>query len=127
MKEKTAESTEVKESAEKKSHLQGMWTNIAITPLERPAEFAGKPFLTKAEYENLKLIERFTRANPDTITYEFTVSDPTAYMEPRSAHIPMKRTEEPIFEYACHEGNYALTGVLAGARADEKKIEKGER
>ena len=63
----------------------------------------------------------------DTITYEFTVSDSTAFTKPWSAQIPMKRTEEPIFEYACHEGNYALTGVLAGARADDKRNEKGER
>ena len=77
--------------------------------------------------DSLKLIERFTRTGPDMITYEFTVSDPTAFTRPWSAQIPMKRTDEPIFEYACHEGNYALTGVLAGARADEKRNEKGER
>lgn len=76
--------------------------------------------------ENLKLVERFTRSQPGTITYEFTVSDPTAFTKPWSAQIPMKSTEEPIFEYACHEGNYALRGVLAGARADERN-EKGER
>lgn len=71
--------------------------------------------------ENLKLVERFRRTDPDTIIYEFTVSDPTAFTKPWSAQIPMRRTEEQIFEYACHEGNYALRGVLAGARADEKR------
>ena len=76
---------------------------------------------------NLKLVERFRRTDPDTIVYEFTVSDPTAFTKPWSAQIPMRRTEEQIFEYACHEGNYALRGALAGARADEKRNQKGER
>jgi hypothetical protein len=70
---------------------------------------------------NMRLVERFTRTSPDTITYEFTVTDPTAFTKPWTAQIPMKRTEGPIIEYACNEGNYAMEGMLAGARADEKK------
>jgi hypothetical protein len=71
--------------------------------------------------QNMHLVERFTRTAPDTITYEFTVDDPSAFTKPWTAQIPMKRTEGPILEYACNEGNYAMEGMLAGARADEKK------
>ena len=59
--------------------------------------------------------------SPDTILYEFTVDDPTAFTKPWTAQIPLTRTKGPIFEYACHEGNYAMTDMLAGARAAEKK------
>jgi len=71
--------------------------------------------------QNMHLVERFTRTAPDTITYEFTVDDPSAFSRPWTAQIPMQRTEGPIIEYACNEGNYAMEGMLAGARADEKK------
>ncbi len=69
---------------------------------------------------NLRLIERFTRTGPDTIMYEFTVDDPASFTKPWSAQIPMKKKTEPLFEYACHEGNYAMEGMLGGARAEEK-------
>ena len=67
------------------------------------------------------LVERFTRVDSDTITYEFTVDNPTWYTRPWSVAFPMKRTEGPVFEYACHEGNYSLAGMLRGARADEAR------
>jgi hypothetical protein len=70
--------------------------------------------------QNLHLIERFTRVDPDTIVYEFTVDDPATFIKPWTVQIPMTRTDSPIFEYACNEGNYALTDILAGARAEEK-------
>jgi hypothetical protein len=73
--------------------------------------------------ENLRLTERFTRVDPETILYEFTVDDPTAFTKPWTAQIPMTKFQGRLFEYACHEGNYALTSILAGARADEKKAE----
>jgi hypothetical protein len=71
--------------------------------------------------QNMKLVERFTRTAPDTVMYEFTVDDPSAFTKPWTAQIPMKKTEGPIIEYACNEGNYAMEWMLAGARADEKK------
>jgi hypothetical protein len=73
---------------------------------------------------NLRLTERFTRVDPETILYEFTVDDPTAFTKPWTAQIPMTKFAGRLFEYACHEGNYALTSILAGARADEKKTAK---
>jgi hypothetical protein len=69
---------------------------------------------------NLHLTERFTRVAPDALLYEFTVDDPTAFTKPWTAQIAVTRTKGPIFEYACHEGNYAMTDILAGARAGEK-------
>ena len=71
--------------------------------------------------DNLRLTERFTRVDPETILYEFTVDDPTAFTSSWTAQLPMARTPGPLFEYACHEGNYAMTDVLAGARTLEKK------
>jgi hypothetical protein len=73
---------------------------------------------------NMHLTERFTRVSPDTLLYEFTVDDPTAFTKPWTVQIPVTRTKGPIFEYACHEGNYAMTDILAGARAAEKRAAK---
>ena len=72
-----------------------------------------------------RLVERFRRIGDDTIRYEFLVSDPNSYIRPWSAMVPLQRIEGPLFEYACHEGNYALPNILAGARAQEKKAEAG--
>ena len=71
--------------------------------------------------ENLQLVERFTRIGPDDLHYEFTVNDPTIWTAPWTALMQWKRTDEPIFEYACHEGNIGMEGILAGARADEAR------
>jgi hypothetical protein len=68
-----------------------------------------------------RLVERFTRVDADTLKYEFTVSDPNSYTKPWSAMVPFVRIPGPLFEYACHEGNYSLSNILAGARAQEKK------
>jgi len=71
--------------------------------------------------ENLHVVERFTRTDPDTVTYQFTVDDPTTWATPWTAEIPMTKIDGPIFEYACHEGNYGMPNNLSGARADEAK------
>jgi hypothetical protein len=71
--------------------------------------------------ENLHLIERFTRTAPDVLLYQFTVDDPTAFTKPWTGEIPMVASGDTLFEHACNEGNYGLTGILGGARADEKK------
>jgi len=72
-----------------------------------------------------RLVERFRRVDAETIRYDFTVTDPNSYIRPWSAMVPLVRTHEPLFEYACHEGNYALPNILAGARAQEKNSEAG--
>jgi hypothetical protein len=71
--------------------------------------------------ENLHLIERFTRTNENTILYEFTVDDPTAFTRPWKGETPLMKAPGPIYEYACHEGNYSMENMLKGARAQEKK------
>ena len=69
---------------------------------------------------NMHLIERLTRLDPDTLAYEFTITDPTVYTAPYTVMMPFRRTDGPLFEYACHEGNYGLHGILAGARRLEQ-------
>ena len=73
--------------------------------------------------EHMQLVERFTRVGADVIDYQFTVSDPTTLTRPWTAAIPMTRTNEQIFEFACHEGNEAIAGILAGGRAQEQAAE----
>ena len=70
---------------------------------------------------NMHLIERFWRIDPDTIGYEFTVTDPTVYTQSYTAMMPLRRTDGPLYEYACHEGNIGLHGILAGARVQEMR------
>lgn len=69
--------------------------------------------------------ERFTRVAEDEILYAFTVDDPGAYTEPWSGELTLRRTDGPIYEYACHEGNYAMRGILAGARVQEAPQPEG--
>ncbi len=77
--------------------------------------------------KDMHLVERFTRVGPETIMYEFTVDDPAAFTKPWKAEIPMQQTHEPVLEYACNEGNYAMSGVLGGARAEEAAAKKGSK
>ena len=70
--------------------------------------------------ENMTLVERLTRQDDDTLVYTFTVTDPDTWVQPWTAEIPMRRGDQPLYEYACHEGNYSMEGILSGARADER-------
>jgi len=70
---------------------------------------------------DMKLTERFTRTSDDTLAYRFTVDDPKVWTRPWSAEVPWKKSVGPIFEHACHEGNYSLANLLRGAREDEKR------
>ena len=72
----------------------------------------------------MKVIERFTRTDEDTINYEFTVEDPTTYKRPWSGEVPFKALGGLVYEYACHEANYALFNVLSGARAQEREAQQ---
>ncbi len=72
--------------------------------------------------ENMTLVERFTRVDADTLNYRFTVTDPDTWTSPWTAELPMRRNHLTLFEYACHEGNHSMDGILAGARADERQI-----
>ena len=74
--------------------------------------------------DDLKVIERFSRVDEETILYEFTVDDPTSYTQPWGGEIPFKKFDDVLYEYACHEGNYALSNVLSGARYQERQAEQ---
>ena len=69
---------------------------------------------------NLHLVERFTRVDADTIDYQYTVDDPTTFTRPWTVAVPLTKAPGPIYEYACHEGNYGMANLLSGARAEEK-------
>ncbi len=70
---------------------------------------------------NMHLVERLTRLDRDTVAYEYTVTDPSVFTAPYTVMMPLRRTDGPIFEYACHEGNIGLYGILAGARELERQ------
>ena len=75
--------------------------------------------------EQMRVTERFTRVDEETILYEFTVDDPTMYTQPWGGEIPIKKLHAQVYEYACHEGNYALANVLSGARYQERMEAQG--
>jgi len=70
--------------------------------------------------ERIRLVERFTRKDRRTLIYEFTVENPGVFTQPWTARLPMTLTDARIYEYACHEGNYALVDILRGARYQER-------
>ncbi len=76
--------------------------------------------------EKLRLIERFTRIDNGTVKYEFTIDDPATFTSKWTAAIPMAGTDELIYEYACHEGNYGMVNLLSGARVQEKAAGEGK-
>jgi len=99
---------------------RGHWDGDTL--VVESTNFNGKnPF--QGSSENMKLIERFTRVDEDTIRYQFTVDDPSTWTW--SAEVPWAKTIGPLFEHACHEGNYGLPNILAGARAEEKRASEG--
>ena len=107
-------------------HSQGRWEGDTL--VVETEGFAAKGeqrvalggfFLAFSGGPNARLVERFTRLDDGTLDYRFTVSDPTVDTREWTAAIPMQAYDEPLYEYACHEGNYAMPNILAGARADE--------
>ena len=97
---------------------RGHWEGNAL--VVETTNFTDKtPF--NGSSKDMKLTERFTRTAPDTLMYRFTVDDPSSFARPWTAEIPMHKIAGPLIEYACHEGNYAMTGMLSGARAEEKE------
>ena len=69
--------------------------------------------------ESMRLIERLTRVDASTLVYEFTVTNPEIWTSPWTASVPLRLNPEPMFEYACHEGNYSMPVMLGGARVEE--------
>ncbi|HJN46927.1 MAG: hypothetical protein QGI10_10045 [Vicinamibacterales bacterium] len=77
-------------------------------------------FVSWGSAETLHLVERFTRVDADTVMYEFTVEDPATWTMPFTGQFPLNRSDAPLYEYACHEGNYGMFNMLSGARAEER-------
>jgi len=102
---------------------RGHWEGETL--VVETTNFSGKNPLRDSG-ENMRVIERFTRVSDDTIQYTFTIEDESTWVRPWSAELPMKKSVGPIFEHACHEGNYGLYNTLAGARLEEKKAAKGK-
>jgi hypothetical protein len=78
-----------------------------------------RSFMSRSS-EQLHVVERLSRTAPDTLTYQITIDDPGTWTRPWSLMIPLKRADHPMYEYGCHEGNYGMAGILAGARAEER-------
>ncbi len=105
-------------TGESRGHWDGDTLVVETTSFLRETSFAQGQ--TDA---HLRLTERFTRVAADTLMYEATVDNPTVWTSPWTYEIPMKWNEQPLYEYACHEGNYGLYNILAGARAEEAAAE----
>jgi hypothetical protein len=87
--------------------------------------FTGVTANFRGSGEKLHLVERFTRVSAETLLYQFTVEDPTTWAKPWSVEIPMTKTQDPVYEWACHEGNNMIENILRGARvADEEAARK---
>jgi hypothetical protein len=98
---------------ESRGHWEGDTLVVNTASFSPKSNFMGSS-------DKLRLTERFTRVAPNTLEYQFTVDDKTTWTRPWTAMIPLRHTDEQLFEYACHEGNYGIAGILAGARAEER-------
>jgi len=96
-----------------RGHWEGDTLVVVTTNFTDKTNFRGSS-------ENMRLTERFTRVSEDTLLYRFTVEDPSSFARPWTVEIPMWKNHELMYEYACHEGNSSIAGVLSGARAEEK-------
>src|SRR5579871_3214845 len=106
-----------------RGHWEGDTLVVETTNLNSKRNFIGRGGGRAGLAPNndrMRVVERFTRTAPDILLYQFTVENPAIYTHAWSGEIPMRATTEPLYEYACHEGNYALVDILAGARAEEK-------
>ena len=104
----------------------GRWegdTLVVETTNINPTQLAQTSILWpyRGASESLKVTERFTRTGPDTIVYRFTMEDPATFTAPITGELPFNRIDEQLFEYACHEGNYAMSNILSGERMKEKQ------
>ena len=95
---------------------RGHWEGDTL--VVETTNYSPKSFF-KGTAENLHLVERFTRVDTETITWEISVTDATTYASPWTAMVPLKSSSDAIYEFACHEGNYGLEGVLKAARVED--------
>ena len=108
---------------------RGHWEGATLVVETRNLKFNEKSrfgvgYLNGLSDENLRVVERLTRTDPNTITYQATIDDPTVFVKPWTVEISMDRTEGPLYEVACHEGNYGMFNILSGQRAEERAAKK---
>ena len=101
---------------------RGYWEGDTLV-VETAGFLRETSFVSGRTDANLRLVERFTRVSAETLMYEATIDDPTVWTRQWTYQIPMQWNDQPMYEYACHEGNYGLTNILAGARAQEAAAE----
>jgi len=101
-------------AGDSRAHWEGDTLVVDTTNFNDQVSFRGSD-------RNLHLVERFTRVDADTIMYRFTIDDPTAFTKSWTVELPFVKSPGPLYEYACHEGNLGMTGILSSARTDEKK------
>ncbi len=101
-----------------RGHWEGDTLVVETTHFDRRLTLVGAS-------RNARLVERFTRVSPEILAYEYTVEDSTVWERPWTALQSLRKSEAPVFEYACHEGNYAAANMLAGARMDEAAARAG--
>jgi hypothetical protein len=101
---------------------RGRWEGDTL--IVETTNYSEKTRLRFPSSEHTRAIERFRRVGRNTIDYQFTIEDPTVYTSTWTAMLPLERTEGLIYEYACHEGNYSMKGILGGARHAEKEAAK---
>ena len=107
-----------------RGHWEGDTLVVDSTNFTDETNFRGPPATARQDIfssASLHVVERFTFADPDTILYRFTVEDPNTWVRPWSGEMLIRRTPGPIYEYACHEGNYGLVDILSAARVAEKE------
>ena len=102
-----------------KGDSRGHWDGNTLVVETR--NFTGKTSV-RGSGPDMRLVERFTRVDADTLRYEYTIADPASYAQPWSVRVDMRRSDSPLFEYACHEGNYGMENLLVSARARDRAV-----
>ncbi|HCE03769.1 MAG TPA: hypothetical protein DEQ98_11080 [Acidobacteria bacterium] len=103
-----------------RGHWDGDTLVVETTNFTNKTGSFNTSFVSWGSAEHLTLVERFTRVDADTVMYEWTVNDPDTWTQAFTGQFPMLRADEPLYEYACHEGNYGMQNLLSGARAAER-------
>ena len=111
-------------AGDSRGHWEG--ETLVVETVNFMPEGTGTAGLRGRTDENLRLTERFLRKDADTLLYQFTVDDPSVWTRPWTAVVPMTKADGYIYEYACHEGNYGMFGILKGARAQEEAAAKSK-
>ena len=111
-------------------HSRGHWEgNTLVVNTTNFTDKTGSfstSFVSWGSATGLHLTERFTRVDAETVSYEFTVDDPATFAQPFTGRFPLNRSDAPLYEYACHEGNHGMFNMLSGARAEERATDQNQ-